>query len=424
MKKSIHSRRVLKSLLLLLYLTSVTLVKAQIIKDNQIIIGHADSVKSKILNEVRNIWIYLPKGYNANSMERYPVIYLLDAEWHFEALSGIEHQLSEVMSNTVFPQAIIVGITNTDRNRDLTPTNSLIVLGGRKIEQFKNTGGGERFTSFIEKELFPHIDSTYHTAPYRMLIGHSFGGLTAMNILINHTRLFTDYLVIEPSMWWDGRKLLNEAREAFKEKRFEGKNLFLAIANTMPFGMDTAQVQKDTVTTGNNGHIRAILDLKHILQNNLGSGLNWSFKYYKDDDHGSVPLIAEYDGLHFLLSFYNFPPGFEEKLIDKNIKVDVEADYRKHYDEISKRFGYRVLPPESVLNGLGYFLLQNNLPERAFAAFDLNTKYYPESPAVYVSMGDYYVSQKNNVKAIEYYNKALKIKEDPDTRNKVNKLVH
>ena len=260
MKKLICSRRVLKSLLLLLYLFSVTLVKAQAIKDDQIIIGHVDSVKSKILNEKRNIWIYLPKGYDPNSLERYPVIYLLDAEWHFEALSGIEHQLSEVMSNTVFPPAIIVGILNTDRNRDLTPTNSLIVLGGRKIEQFKNTGGGEKFISFIEKELFPHIDSTYHTAPYKMLIGHSFGGLTAMNILINHTSLFNDYLVIEPSMWWDGRKLLNEAREAFKEKRFEGKNLFLGIANTMPFGMDTAQVQKDTVTTGNNDHIRAILD--------------------------------------------------------------------------------------------------------------------------------------------------------------------
>ena len=147
-------------------------------------------------------------------------------------------------------------------------------------------------------------------------------------------------------------------------------------------------------------------------------------KYYNGDDHGSVPLIAEYDGLHFLFSFYNFLPGFQDQLTNKNANVDVEAAYRKHYDEISKRFGYKVLPAESVLNSLGYFLLQNNLPERAFAAFDLNTKYYPESSAVYVSMGDYYVNQKNNVKAIEYYNKALKIREDPDTRNKLNKLIH
>jgi tetratricopeptide (TPR) repeat protein len=133
-------------------------------------------------------------------------------------------------------------------------------------------------------------------------------------------------------------------------------------------------------------------------------------------------LIAEYDGLHFLFSFYNFPPGFQESLIDKNAKIDLEAAFNDHYADISKHMGYKMLPPEDMVNQMGYYLLQINLPERAYAAFNLNIKNYPNSSNTYDSMGDYYDHQKNKAKAIEYYTKALKMKENPDTRKKLEKL--
>ena len=404
----------------LLLIAVISDANGQTIKNNLVIIGKTDSVRSKILNEERTVWIYLPTGYNAATKQRYPVIYLLDADWNFAAFTGMVHELSEVIGNTVVPPAIIVAIPNTDRTRDLTPTNAMSGPDGKSVPDFKTSGGGEKFTSFIQTELIPHIDSAYHTAPYKMLIGHSFGGLTAMNIIINHTDMFNDYIVIDPSMWWDSRKLLTQAAEAFKQKKFEGKNMFLAIANTMPYGMDTLRVQKDT--SGTTAHIRSILLLKNILQQNAANGLHWSYKYYNEDSHGSVPLIAEYDGLHFLFSFYNFPPGFQTSLMDKNAKIDLEAAFSDHYANISKHLGYKMLPPEDMLNGTAYYLLQNNLPERAYAAFNLNIKNYPNSPNVYDSMGDYYDHQKNKAKAIEYYTKALKIKENPDTRKKLEKL--
>lgn len=43
-------------------------------------------------------------------------------------------------------------------------------------------GGGDMFASFLEEELIPHIDSLYPAAPYRVVIGHSLGGLTAINL--------------------------------------------------------------------------------------------------------------------------------------------------------------------------------------------------------------------------------------------------
>jgi uncharacterized protein len=411
----------MKLFLSLLLIAAMTAANAQTVKNNQVIIGKIDSVNSKILKEKRKVWIYLPTGYDAAAQTRYPVVYLLDGDGHFASVAGMIQQLSEVNGNTIVPQMIIVGIPNTDRTRDLTPTNSMLDPAGKRVEDFKTSGGGEAFVSFIAKELMPHIDSAYKTAPFKTLIGHSFGGITAMNIIINHTDMFNAYLVIDPSMWWDGRKLLNQGRDVFKQKKFEGKSLFLGIANTMQAGMDTLQVQRDT--SGVSAHIRSILALKGVLQQNPGNGLRWSYKYYDDDSHGSVPLITEYDGLRFLFNFYNFPKGFQAKMFDKDAKIDIGTAFSEHFADISKHMGYTVLPPEDMLNGLGYYFLQTDMPDRAYAVFDLNIKNYPHSFNVFDSMGDYYDAQKNKAKAIEYYTKSLKVKDTPDTRKKLDKLV-
>jgi predicted alpha/beta superfamily hydrolase len=387
-------------------------------QDNQIVIGKIDSIKSNILGEERKIWVYVPEGAS-DPKKRFPVVYLLDGDDHFTPVKGIIQYLSE---NEVCPNMILVGIPNTDRTRDLTPTKSLYMPDGTKTDAFKTSGGGEKFESFIEKELIPHIDSVYPVAPYKMLIGHSFGGLTVMNIVINHTDMFNSYVAIDPSMWWDNKKLLNKAQDVLSQKKFAGKSLFLAIANTMPGAMDTLQVRIDT--TGNTSHIRSILALKDILQRNPADGLAFSYKYYKDDNHGSVPLIAEYDAFHFLFSYYKMPHEMDGKLFDRNIQFDPAAAYSAHYEEVSKHMGYTVLPPEDAVAGLGNYYYQHaNFPQRGYAMLMLNLKNYPASFDANNNMGDYYDHQKDKAKAIEYYTKALAIKDNPDTRKKLDKLT-
>jgi len=397
------------------------LVKAQTIVNHQVVVGKTDSVNSAVLHEKRTVWLYLPDGYDS-SKNRYPVVYLLDAEWNFAAFTGMVHELSEVIGNTVYPQLIVVAIPNTDRTRDLTPTHALTGPNDKHMDGMETSGGGENFTAFLQKELMPHIDSAYRTAPYKMLVGHSFGGLTAVNILVNHTEMFNSYLVIDPSMWWDRRKLLQQTHDALRQRRFDGKSLYLAIANTMPLGMDTTLVRTDTSTSGDNGHIRSILMLKDNLQAGKANGLDWSYKYYSGDTHGSVPLIAEYDGLHFLLGFYDYPPGFIGSINDRNTKVDVVKAISDHFADVSKHMGYTVLPPEEEINHFGYRMLGLGSPERALVFFSLNIKNYPQSANVYDSMGDYYTAQKDNVKAAENYKKSLALNDNPATRKKLDGL--
>lgn len=384
-------------------------------KDNNITIGKIDSLHSSILGEERKIWIYVPDAAKDTS-KHFPVLYLLDGDSHFTGMTGI---VKHLVGSSTGPDMIIVGIPNTDRTRDLTPTKSILMPGGIKDQSLKSSGGGEKFESFIAKELIPHIDSLYPAAPYKMLVGHSFGGLTVMNIMVHHPEMFNSYIAIDPSMWWDKQKLLNQAREVFKQQKYTGKSLYLGIANTMPQGMDTLQVRLDT--TGNTEHIRSILALKDILQRNKADGLNFGYGYYKNDDHGSVPLITEYDGLRFLFSFYKMPNRIQSEIFDKNSKADAIADLSAHYADISAHIGYTVLPPEDLVNEFAYYLMQNQ-PEKAEALFALNVKNYPKSANVYDSMGDYYAAQKDKAQAIENYKKALAIKENSGTKKKLDSL--
>src|SRR4051794_33892297 len=105
---------------LVLALASCTKEK-QVAESATINIGTIDSIDSKVLNEQRKVWIYVPSSAK-NSKTRYPVVYLLDGDGHFYDLVGMTHQLSSVNGNTLCPEMIVVGIPNTDRTRDLTPT--------------------------------------------------------------------------------------------------------------------------------------------------------------------------------------------------------------------------------------------------------------------------------------------------------------
>jgi hypothetical protein len=132
---------------------------------NNFSLGFADSVRSDILKEQRHLLIYTPyqgKKSRAATDDHYPVIYVLDGENNFRSVAITVERLANM---DLCPPMIVVGIPNTDRSRDLTPTTV-----ANNTDGVKNSGGGERFLAFIEKELIPHIDSNYLTAPYKLFM--------------------------------------------------------------------------------------------------------------------------------------------------------------------------------------------------------------------------------------------------------------
>lgn len=387
--------------------------------DNKVTIGTIDTVNSEILKEKRRVLVYLPKESQGDSFEqRYPVVYLLDGEDHFYSVVGMIQQLSQVNGNTVVPEMIVVGITNTNRFRDLTPTRvepDLPILDSMIASM---TGGGEEFTLFLEKELIPHIDTNYPTQSYKLLIGHSLGGLTVMNGLAYHTKLFNSYICLDPSMWWDKMNYLNILKNDLATRDLSGTTLYLGIGNTMKEGMDLDMVKTDT--TFDTRHIRAILDMDDYIKNHPPKGLKYSSKYYENDDHGSVPFIAEYDGLRFIFEKYHLRFSHDYY---SDTTLNLAAIIDKHYTEnVSQIFGYKFLPPEHQINSLGYLFLRMKQMGKAGQLFKMNVENYPNSQNVWDSYGDYFVAIGDKKKAIENFQKALSIKEVSHTREKLNNL--
>jgi predicted alpha/beta superfamily hydrolase len=387
-------------------------------KDNKIVIGTVDSIYSKVLNEQRKLWISLPASYGRglNAAVRYPVIYLLDGDGHFQSIAALLKQFS-TNGNSLSPEMIIVGITNTNRTRDLSPTHFTLGPDGKAMPGLRSSGGGEKFTTFIEQELIPYIESTYPVAPYRMLIGHSLGGLLVMNTFVNHREMFNAYVAIDPSMWWDNERLLKQTKMILNQQSFDGRSLFLAVANTMEEGMDTSKVKNDT--SGNTLHIRSNLKLVEMLQQHKANKLNWAWKYYKDETHATVPFLAEYDAIRWAFKNYalHIPgnsPGADAFTVDY---------VSRHYDSVSRFMGYKILPDEQTVNSLGYQLMSEGRINKASDFFQLNIANFPTSFNVYDSMGDFYQETGNLSKAIELYTKALTIKEISDTRKKLQNLL-
>ena len=391
-------------------------IKAQ---TNPIHLEVADSLYSETLKSYRHFWVKLPENYSPESSTKYPVIYMLDG---FSLKSSLEAVYDNYWGHYL-PHMILVGISNRkDRTRDLTISKIESRRGGAMQSE---SGGAEQFTTFIENELMPRIDAKYPTTNYRTLIGHSYAGLFTINTFLNHTDLFTNYIAIDPSIEWDNQKLLIEAKEKLKTKNFEGKGLFVALA------AEQLHMSDETVTMDNlrqndsefTVFSRSIVDFCDTASTTTKlNGLRFDWKVYPEDLHGTVPLPAMRDGLVSLFKWYQFksPQKYNnpETSIDE-IRVllnNQEAIYTKH-------FGYKTPPMIAELfMGYGFMNLQMEQPEKAFLFFNMAIKYYPESADSYDAMSDYYISEKNNAKAIEYVEKAYEISQSTYHKEKLDDL--
>lgn len=345
-------------------------------KGKPIVLGESFKLQSKVLNEEREIWIYCPVGYRQGE-QKYPVMYLLDGDGNFHHTTGIVEFLSR---NNLMPQMLVVGVLNTDRTRDLTPETRT-----DSTNQFPSSGGADNFAKFFQTELIPYIESNYRTHPYRVLVGHSFGGLFAVHAFLNHTDLFNAYVSISPSLWWNNQAPLKQAA-AFLPKN-SGLKKFLHLS------------------MGNEGGnmIASARGMADILAEKAPAGLRWSFHHLENESHGSIPHRSTYIALEEIFEGWQIPNVTELVQTSGMEAVD------RHYQQLSDNFGYTIKAPELLINRLGYWYLGQQDPAGAISLFERNVKDYPGSANVYDSLGDGYDAGNQPSKALESYRKAVQL---------------
>lgn len=152
----------------------------------------------------RSIRVHLPRGYDANTTKRYPVIYAMDGQNLRSYETGVTRPSSwdldlavnDLTAHAEMPEAIIVGVDNTaDRFAEYTP-NGMTVQG--------TAGRGTTFLQQLRAELVPLVNSRYRTVPgpaTSIFVGSSLGGLLGFQAASDFEDTWGTVIAMSPSFW-------------------------------------------------------------------------------------------------------------------------------------------------------------------------------------------------------------------------------
>jgi predicted alpha/beta superfamily hydrolase len=328
-----------------------------------ITIGETVTIRSEILDENRTVLVSTPPGYE-QSGRPYPVLYMTDGDAHLTHTRGTADFL---VQNGLMPPVIIVGVPNTDRTRDLTPTHASLAGRDGAPREFPTSGGASHFLDFFEKELFPYVESHYRTQPFRLLAGHSFGGLFALNALFTRPAMFEAVIAVSPSLQWDEDLPLRQARSFLDDRDELNVTLVVTMANEEEG--DPAPTRLD--------------QLEQILQQSTTEGLEWQVRRIPDETHGSAVLRAHYWGLRRVFRPWHLPADPETGAFAGTLD-----DLKAHYETLSRRYEFAIVPPEDTVNQIGYQFLGRGKTDEAIAVFRYNVELYPDAANVHDSLGE------------------------------------
>ena len=301
-------------------------------------------IQSKILGEERVALVRRPLGYDENN-EPYPVLYMTDGASHLGHTAATIEFLARYGG---MPEMIVVGIANTDRDRDLTPTNE--VKGGNDPP---HGGGADKFLQFIQTELIPKVEQAYRTQPYRLFAGHSFGGLLVVHALVTKPDLFNVYIASSPSLRWDNEYTIHELEEFLKSHQELQRTLILTVGSDETAGM------------------RLLFDkAKELLSHHPLKGFVWDSMIVEGEDHGTVALRSHYFALK--KTFDDWRPS------EKEVAEGMPA-LEEHYKRLSAKYHFKVEPPERLVNQIGIRLLKSGKSDEAIAVLKKNTERFPNS---------------------------------------------
>lgn len=348
-----------------------------------IILGEKFSFYSNSLKETRSYWVHLPKSYYDGTIQpkKYPVLYILDGEAHFNYASGLADFMGadlEVLHNYQIPELIVVAIPNKDpgkdnRFRDYSPT--LV------SDFYSESGGGDLYLKFLHDELIPRVESEYRTIPLRVLAGHSMGGLLATYDLLNTPSVFNAYIAMDPSLWWDNKMVFSKAQK-------------------LPNGLIRSPLYLSTY--GKAKRKEEWREFVVMLAKKNPLPFRSEFQVFESEGHGSLPLVSLYNGLLFIFE------GFEPNL---NSFVEDPSSIEKHFSKFSHMLGVDILPPEDLIHLVCNETVKD-YPDKAIDCFQVNVSNYPMSYNAHNALAKVYANKGMKDKATTSYRKSLEIKPD------------
>ena len=313
------------------------------------------TIQSSYPNEIREFHVQLPISYEFYPQDRYPVLYMLDADRPFIFRETI-NITNTLIDRHKMPELIIVFLPNSSgeaRSRDYTPSQQ-----------------ADQFLDFIEFELLPYIDANFRTEPLNILSGESRSGLLVVHSLLNRPHLFGAHIATSPALWHDDNMVISEARQFLQSTDSLRNFLYMNIGGE------------------ENENISNSFDrMDFVLRRMAPAGLNWQADFAEFESHGTTRPLGHYIALRKFFTNWDKPwndiPTFD--VFDEKGGLDMMIN---RYQALSAEYGYTV-KPIGLIDAANYYLSIGEANE-AIRILNANTEYYPNSVEAFLELSKAY----------------------------------
>lgn len=335
-------------------------------------------IASDSLGEKRTIYVRTPPAYDPS--KSYPVVYVLDGEWNFEYVASY---LDYMADNEVYPDLIVTGVRNVNRNRDYVP---------RADPYFADTGEAGAFLDFVEKEWTSLIEEKYPASGERILIGHSFGGVFTLHTLFTKPALFDAYIALGASAWIGDRVLFEEAAHYFADPQNADAFVYMAVG------------EGDGGPTVPSGEALAAL-----FQEEAPETLEWTFDVTPKTDHFKNVASGMHDAFMELFPAW----GFDDEVMAA-AAANGPAGVDQWFSEKEAALGWRFKPAWFDMGVAALALTGKGDGAAAMRLMEHMVRHYPDNAQVAAFAGNALEQNERFAEAAAEYERAIKIARKDD----------
>jgi predicted alpha/beta superfamily hydrolase len=358
---------------LVMYLVLVCLGFSVAVADGgeDVVVGRKLTLASKVFGGEREFLVHLPPDYE-KSGESYPV--LIQMNGGFAPFFTKTAATIDTIGGATCPPMIVVATVND--NADFFPVSP---------NNRPDSAKAADFLRFLTDELLPHLEKNYRTLPFRILYGRSNAGLFTVYTALSKPDTFSAYIASSPMLGWCAEYMEDLAVKSLADKENVPRWLYLIYGKT----------DYDRVTGTMPG-------FEGILRDKAPAAMRWGVKCVADEGH--VPFASLFHGLRFVFPDWTYQPTS----VDAGELVPME----KHYQELSRRYGFTVTPPAGVMMDLGYDLFQAGELAGARQVFERLLGTHPDTPrapVIHYLLGVIGERQEDPEAAKRHYRRSLEI---------------
>jgi len=332
-------------------------------------------IESYILETTRNIRIFIPEGYERDSIKNYPLTIVLDEEYLFDTYVGNAILFAK---KDKAPAQIIVGISmEKSKGKDI----SYDINSGRL------TPTADNFYEFIRDEVLFYVESSYRTSPFISLVGHGYSANLITHFLQEDTTFINSFICINPSF----SDFIGEELAFYNLPKFgkEDNTFYFYTNNSTSFSstkqQKIAQVQKGL----------SALEIKNF--NIINDVMNTD---------SSVSAVSEAIP-RALTKIFEVYSAISKEEYENNIKdlapLDAISYLENKYLEIDFLFGSNLGIRKKDIYAIENIIIEKENGDRLRDFGKMILKLFPSSPLGDYYIGKYYETGKMHKKALKQY---------------------